>query len=77
MGFKGKGVLGDSSSSYLANIASWADQYRETTAGKWSALLHFIDTEDNPPSSCNVDYDRDSVVIRAAQSLPSPTIRSV
>ncbi|KAJ5610286.1 hypothetical protein N7510_007005 [Penicillium lagena] len=54
-----QGVLGDSSSSYLANIASWADDYRETTAGEWSAPLHFIDAEDNPPSSCNVDYDRD------------------
>ncbi|KAM3445009.1 hypothetical protein NHJ13734_000878 [Beauveria thailandica] len=54
-----QGVLGDSSDSYLANIASWADQYRSTTAGKWSAPLHFIDAEDNPPTSCNVDYQRD------------------
>ncbi|KAM3484735.1 hypothetical protein MY8738_001854 [Beauveria namnaoensis] len=52
-------VLGDSSDSYLASIASWADQYRSTTAGKWSAPLHFIDAEDNPPTSCNVDYERD------------------
>ena len=56
---RAQGILGDSSSSYLANIASWADQYRYTTAGKWSAPLHFIDAEDNPPSSCNVDYERD------------------
>ncbi|KAJ5204102.1 uncharacterized protein N7498_004981 [Penicillium cinerascens] len=54
-----QGVLGDTSSSYLANIASWADQYRLTKAGKWSAPLHFIDAEDNPPSSCNVNYERD------------------
>ncbi|KAL6898640.1 S1/P1 nuclease domain-containing protein [Trichoderma evansii] len=54
-----QGVLDDSSSSYLANIASWADDYRSTTAGKWSAPFHFIDAEDNPPTSCNVDYDRD------------------
>ncbi|EPE09384.1 s1 p1 nuclease [Ophiostoma piceae UAMH 11346] len=54
-----QGVLGDTSTSYLANIASWADTYRTTTAGKWSAPLHFIDAEDNPPSSCSVDYDRD------------------
>ncbi|KAJ5668893.1 hypothetical protein N7462_009963 [Penicillium macrosclerotiorum] len=54
-----QGVLGDTSSSYLANIASWADTYRSTTAGKWSAPLHFIDAEDDPPTSCNVDYDRD------------------
>ncbi|XWW97676.1 hypothetical protein V2A60_005662 [Cordyceps javanica] len=54
-----KEVLGDDSDSYLASIASWADQYRSTSAGKWSAPLHFIDAEDNPPSSCNVDYERD------------------
>lgn len=54
-----KGVLGDTSTSYLANIASWADDYRSTTAGKFSAPFHFIDAEDNPPSSCNVDYTRD------------------
>ncbi|KOS22484.1 Nuclease PA3 [Escovopsis weberi] len=52
-------VLNDTSNSYLANIASWADDYRATAAGKWSAPLHFIDAEDNPPESCNVDYERD------------------
>ncbi|KAJ7865779.1 hypothetical protein B0H13DRAFT_2670826 [Mycena leptocephala] len=25
----------------------------------WSAPLHFIDAEDNPPTSCSVDYTRD------------------
>ncbi|KAJ5930851.1 hypothetical protein N7466_006344 [Penicillium verhagenii] len=54
-----QGVLGDTSTSYLANIASWADTYRATTAGKWSAPFHFIDAEDSPPTDCNVDYDRD------------------
>lgn len=52
-------MLDDTSDSYLANIASWADDYRETTAGSWSSSLHFIDAEDDPPTSCNVDYDRD------------------
>lgn len=52
-------MLNDTSDSYLANVASWADSYRATTAGSWSAPLHFIDAEDNPPTSCNVDYDRD------------------
>lgn len=54
-----QGVLGDTSDSYLANVASWADSYRSTTAGKWSSSFHYIDAEDNPPSDCNVDYDRD------------------
>nr|POE78503.1 nuclease s1 [Quercus suber] len=52
-------ILGDSSSSYLANVATWADSYRYTAAGRFSAPFHFIDAEDNPPSSCNVDFDRD------------------
>jgi hypothetical protein len=43
----------------LASIASWADSYRATTAGKWSSSLHYIDAEDNPPTTCNVDYERD------------------
>ncbi|ETR99726.1 S1/P1 nuclease [Trichoderma reesei RUT C-30] len=54
-----QGVLNDTSSSYLASIASWADTYRTTAAGKFSAPFHFIDAQDSPPSSCNVDYDRD------------------
>lgn len=52
-------ILGDTSTDYLANVATWADSYRYTTAGKFSAPYHFIDAQDNPPSSCNVDYDRD------------------
>ena len=52
-------ILGDTSSSYLANIATWADSYRYTDEGAFSAPFHYIDAEDNPPESCNVDYDRD------------------
>ena len=52
-------ILDDTSDSYLANVATWADSYRYTSEGEWSQPLHFIDAEDNPPSSCNVDFDRD------------------
>jgi uncharacterized membrane protein YeaQ/YmgE (transglycosylase-associated protein family) len=52
-------ILKDSTSSYLANVASWADSYRATTAGRFSAPYHFIDALDNPPSSCSVSYSRD------------------
>ncbi|EKV11886.1 Nuclease PA3, putative [Penicillium digitatum] len=52
-------ILNDTSSAYLANIASWADGYRLTDDGKWSAPLHYIDAMDDPPTSCNVDYERD------------------
>ena len=54
-----QGILNDTSSAYLANVATWADSYRYTAAGKFSAPFHFIDAEDNPPSSCSVDFDRD------------------
>ncbi|KKY30129.1 putative nuclease s1 [Diaporthe ampelina] len=52
-------LLGDTSADYLATVSTWADSYRSTTAGKFSAPFHYIDAQDNPPSSCGVDYDRD------------------
>lgn len=52
-------VLGDSTTSYLANVATWADSYRYTTAGAFSAPYHYIDAEDNPPDACSVSYTRD------------------
>jgi len=52
-------LLGDTSTDYLASVATWADSYRETTAGKFSAPFHFIDANDNPPSSCSVVLSRD------------------
>ncbi|KUJ06891.1 S1/P1 nuclease [Mollisia scopiformis] len=52
-------ILGDTTTDYLANVATWADTYRYTTAGEYSEPYHFIDANDNPPTSCGVDYDRD------------------
>lgn len=52
-------LLGDTSADYLATVSTWADSYRSTTAGKFSAPFHYIDAQDNPPSSCGVDYGRD------------------
>ena len=52
-------ILGDTSSSYMASVASWADSYRETSAGKFSEPFHFIDAQDSPPKSCDVVYSRD------------------
>ncbi|ESZ99132.1 hypothetical protein SBOR_0542 [Sclerotinia borealis F-4128] len=54
-----QGILGDTSTDYLATVASWSDSYRYTTAGAFSAPFHYIDAEDSPPTSCGVDYDRD------------------
>lgn len=52
-------ILNDTSSSYLASVATWADTFRYTDEGSFSAPFHFIDAEDNPPDSCSVDFDRD------------------
>jgi hypothetical protein len=52
-------ILNDTSSSYLAKVATWADEYRTTDEGDFSSSFHYIDAEDNPPASCDVDFDRD------------------
>ncbi|KAH8156462.1 hypothetical protein CIB48_g11782, partial [Xylaria polymorpha] len=52
-------LLADSSADYLASVASWADSYRYTTAGSFSAPFHYIDANDSPPSTCGVSYSRD------------------
>ncbi|KAK3060461.1 hypothetical protein LTS18_008497 [Coniosporium uncinatum] len=52
-------ILNDTSDTYLASVATWADSYRYTADGKFSAPYHFIDANDSPPSSCNVDFNRD------------------
>jgi hypothetical protein len=52
-------ILSDTSPQYLANVATWADSYRYTKAGHFSAPFHFIDSKDDPPNSCNVSYSRD------------------
>jgi hypothetical protein len=54
-----QGILNNSNATYLANVATWADSYRYTAAGRYSAPFHFIDAEDSPPHSCNVDLQRD------------------
>ncbi|PMD16565.1 S1/P1 nuclease [Hyaloscypha hepaticicola] len=52
-------ILGDTTTDYLAAVATYADTYRYTSAGLYSRPYHFIDAQDNPPSSCGVDYSRD------------------
>ncbi|KAF2092571.1 nuclease S1 [Rhizodiscina lignyota] len=54
-----QGILDITNDTYLATVSTWADSYRYTSAGSFSEPYHFIDANDDPPSSCNVDYDRD------------------
>lgn len=52
-------ILASTQPDYMANVSTWADTYRYTSGGRWSAPLHYIDANDNPPDTCSVDYDRD------------------
>jgi hypothetical protein len=52
-------LLGDTSADYLATVSTWADSYRSTKEGKFTSSFHYIDAQDNPPSSCTVDLQRD------------------
>ncbi|KAL6858057.1 hypothetical protein ACO1O0_005504 [Amphichorda felina] len=52
-------LLQNDESDYLAGVATWADSIRYTQWGRFTKNFHFIDAHDNPPESCNVDYERD------------------
>ena len=48
-----------SAPGYLGSIATWADSYRYTKDGRYSAHLHYIDADDSPPWTCGLDIERD------------------
>lgn len=52
-------IIGDKTSSFLANYATWADSYKSTSVGAFTKPFHYIDANDSPPQTCNVDYNRD------------------
>ncbi len=53
-------LLNDSSHLSLYSIATWADSYRYTPPGAFSAAYYYIDAFDDPNNAtCNVDYARD------------------
>ncbi|KAG7112277.1 Nuclease S1 like protein [Verticillium longisporum] len=52
-------LLRNDTADYLANIATWADTIRYTRWGHFTGIFHFIDAEDDPPSYCGVELDRD------------------
>lgn len=41
-------LFNDTSSAYLANVATWADSYRYEAGGRFSSVYHYIDALDNP-----------------------------
>ncbi|GAW04047.1 nuclease Le1 [Lentinula edodes] len=45
--------------SSLGLAAPWADEVRRQKGYAWSAPLHFVDAEDQPPTECSVNQKRD------------------
>jgi len=54
-----KSSLGSTYNESLGPAATWADDVKSETAYAWSSALHFVDAEDNPPTSCSVVESRD------------------
>lgn len=51
--------LGSTYSESLGPAATWADQVKYTAGYIWSQPYHYVDAQDNPPSSCSIDQIRD------------------
>lgn len=43
----------------VGRAAAWADAYAHTSEGRFSYQWHWIDTHDNAPQSCHLDYKSD------------------
>lgn len=43
----------------ISDAAIWADEVRRTHEFHYTAGWHFIDAEDDPPRTCQVNYNRD------------------
>lgn len=52
-------LLRNDTGDYLAGIATWADSIRYTKWGRFTSDFHFIDSKDDPPRYCGVDFERD------------------
>jgi len=51
--------LGSTYNESLGPAAIWADTVKFTDPFLWSQPLHFVDAEDDPPTSCSVSETRD------------------
>jgi len=54
-----KSSLGAAYSESLGPAATWADEIKSNASYAWASNLHFVDAEDNPPTSCSVSETRD------------------
>ncbi|KAF2199179.1 S1/P1 nuclease [Delitschia confertaspora ATCC 74209] len=53
------GLLADDQALDISDAAVWADSVRKTPGYYHTGGWHFIDAEDDPPRTCNVNYTRD------------------
>lgn len=73
-------ILNDTTPIYLGSIALWADRFRTTPAGKFSAPFHFIDASGTPPGTCGVslsDCPEEGCVVSAIANYVSRAGRGV
>ena len=53
-------ILGDNTTTYMGNIASWADSFRYEGGNEWSTGFHFVNGHDAPPpESCHLILPED------------------
>jgi len=67
-------ILNDTTPIYMGRIALWADQFRTTPAGRFSAPFHFIDASGTPPGTCGVsssDCPEEGCVVSAITNYVS------
>jgi hypothetical protein len=48
----------------ISDAAIWADEFKNTAAGRYTGSWHFVDAKDNPPLSCDVCINRDCATNR-------------
>ncbi|KAF3934814.1 hypothetical protein ABW20_dc0110604 [Dactylellina cionopaga] len=46
----------------IMDAAVWADRYAHIPLGRYSKTWHYIDAQDDPPTSCGVNYNRDCAI---------------
>ena len=53
-------ILGDNSTTYMGNVAVWADSFRYQAGAEFSAAYHYVNGHDAPPpESCEIIYPED------------------
>ena len=70
-------LFNDTSSAYLANVATWADSYRYEAGGQFSSVYHYIDALDNPVRRPEQISCEQYVLIGNSPSHATSTMRGI